>query len=172
MGHCEPVSVGYRTGLRHAETEIGKLRAETGARNPPVLDRKSGNFGTEIRPRQPNPPECRRFSHIRKSHRRDRTGWLGSKDSKSQMTALNTPFEISNEFCAFFGTPRDQRLFPHELRNFDIPLRAALPAQQGGFELVLASEIWTVGRNPVTRPSPPVQPEQGEDWHERTVYAA
>jgi hypothetical protein len=30
-GLCEPVSINYRTGLRHAETEIGKWRAETGA---------------------------------------------------------------------------------------------------------------------------------------------
>jgi hypothetical protein len=28
---CEPVSVRYPTGLRHAKTEIGKRRAETGA---------------------------------------------------------------------------------------------------------------------------------------------
>jgi len=31
---CEPVSVCNRTGLQHAETEIGKWRAETGAQNP------------------------------------------------------------------------------------------------------------------------------------------
>jgi hypothetical protein len=28
---CEPVSATNRTGLRHAETEIGKWRAETAA---------------------------------------------------------------------------------------------------------------------------------------------
>jgi hypothetical protein len=33
----EPVSVTYRTGLRHAQKEIGKWRAETAARNPPPL---------------------------------------------------------------------------------------------------------------------------------------
>src|SRR5437868_15436507 len=63
----EPVSVTYRTGLRHAETEIGKWRPETGAPIPSVLDRKSGNCGTETRAYQPNPPECRRFLHTRKS---------------------------------------------------------------------------------------------------------
>ncbi len=29
--------------------------------------------------------ECRRFSHTWKSHRRDRTGWLGSQDSNLEM---------------------------------------------------------------------------------------
>ena len=74
---CEPVSVPYRTGLRHAETEIGKWQAETGVAKPPIRDRKSRNCRPETPARQPNPPECRRFSHTRKSHRRDRTGWLG-----------------------------------------------------------------------------------------------
>jgi hypothetical protein len=32
---------------------------------------------------------------------RDETGWLGSKDSKSQMSSLNTHFEITDEFRAF-----------------------------------------------------------------------
>jgi hypothetical protein len=42
----EPVSVKYRTGLSHAETEIEKWRAETGARNPPLQDRKHQKFLT------------------------------------------------------------------------------------------------------------------------------
>ena len=44
----EPVSVTYRTGLRHAETEIGKWRAETGVRNPPALDRKCEIAGQRL----------------------------------------------------------------------------------------------------------------------------
>jgi len=32
-------SVAYRTGLRHAETEIRKRRAETDAEKPPIRDR-------------------------------------------------------------------------------------------------------------------------------------
>ena len=59
----EPVSVTYRTGLGHAETEIGKWRAETGAAKPPVQSRKSGICRPETRARQHNPRECRRFSH-------------------------------------------------------------------------------------------------------------
>jgi hypothetical protein len=37
----KPVSVTYRTGLGHAETEIGKWRAETGLTKPPVRTRNS-----------------------------------------------------------------------------------------------------------------------------------
>ena len=36
---CKPGSVAYRTGLRDAETEIRKRRAETGAEKPPIRDR-------------------------------------------------------------------------------------------------------------------------------------
>jgi hypothetical protein len=54
---------------------------------PPVQHRKSGNCRPETRASQPNPPECRRFSHTLKSRRRDRTVWLGWKDSNLQTTS-------------------------------------------------------------------------------------
>jgi hypothetical protein len=57
-----------------SETEIGKWRAETGAARPPVWTGNSGICRPESRARQPNPRECRQFSHSRKSNRRDRTG--------------------------------------------------------------------------------------------------
>jgi hypothetical protein len=42
---CKPGSVAYRTGLRHAETEIGKWRAETGAAKlVEVFDRGGVSF--------------------------------------------------------------------------------------------------------------------------------
>src|SRR6266853_1711884 len=47
MRLCEPVSVTYRAGLRHVETEIGKWRAETDARKPPTWDRKPQNCRPE-----------------------------------------------------------------------------------------------------------------------------
>src|SRR6266404_4151883 len=81
----EPVSVTCRTGLRRAETEIEKWRAETGAANPPIRDRESGNCRPETRAHLPNPRECRQLSHTRKSHRRDRIGWLGWEDSNLRM---------------------------------------------------------------------------------------
>jgi hypothetical protein len=37
----EPVCFRYRTGLRHAKTEIEKTRAETCAQNPPIWHRLS-----------------------------------------------------------------------------------------------------------------------------------
>jgi hypothetical protein len=42
----KPVSVTYRTGLGHAETEIGKWRAETGAAEPTSPDLKVRDFPT------------------------------------------------------------------------------------------------------------------------------
>src|SRR3984893_3534345 len=51
-GTPKPVSVKYRTGLRHAEMEIGKWRSETGARNPPLKDRNAINRRSETGVRQ------------------------------------------------------------------------------------------------------------------------
>jgi short chain dehydrogenase len=59
----EPVSVKYRTGLSHAETEIEKWRADTDARNPPRKDRKAKNRRSETGARQPNPRESRILTH-------------------------------------------------------------------------------------------------------------
>src|SRR5229473_7277752 len=39
----------------------------------------------KTRPLPANPREYRRFSHTWKSHRRDRTGWLGRQDSNLGM---------------------------------------------------------------------------------------
>jgi hypothetical protein len=51
-------SVNSRTGLRPAEVEIEKWRAETGVRNRPRTDRNTGNCRPETGARQPNPREC------------------------------------------------------------------------------------------------------------------
>ena len=59
---CEPVSVSSRTGLRPAEMEIEKWRAETGAQNPPRTDRNTENCRPETGAPQPNLRERRRFS--------------------------------------------------------------------------------------------------------------
>jgi hypothetical protein len=55
-------AVSGRTGLRPAEMEIEKWRAETGARNPPLKDRNTRNCQPRDGGRQPNPREWRRFS--------------------------------------------------------------------------------------------------------------
>src|SRR5665213_1765075 len=83
-----------RTGLRHAETEIEKWRAETGARNAPVQDPKPGNRPTETQGCRPKPPECGQFSHTPKSLRGDRTTNLGvgsSNLSGRAIPAANNP---------------------------------------------------------------------------------
>jgi hypothetical protein len=46
----EPVSVNSRTSLRSAETEIGKWRAETGARNPRPKDGNARNCPQRLAP--------------------------------------------------------------------------------------------------------------------------
>jgi hypothetical protein len=79
--HIEPVSVGCRTGLCITETEIGKTRAETGAPKAPVWHRFGAVSPPETPLSLPKPRKCRAFSHTRKLHRRDRTGWLGREDS-------------------------------------------------------------------------------------------
>jgi hypothetical protein len=56
----EPFSVNSRTSLRSAEMEIGKWRAETGARNPRPKDENARNCRPETGARQPNPPEYQR----------------------------------------------------------------------------------------------------------------
>jgi hypothetical protein len=73
---CEPASVSYRTGLRHAKTEIRKWPPETCARKRPIHGRRPGILAPETRGLQPKPREGRRFSHTWKPRRRDRTGWL------------------------------------------------------------------------------------------------
>src|SRR4029077_6815526 len=72
----EPVSVNSRTSLRPAEMEIGKWRAETGARNPRPKDGNARNCRPETGARQPNPREYQRFLQTRKNQPGDRTAWL------------------------------------------------------------------------------------------------
>ena len=50
------------------EMEIEKWRPETGAQNPPRTDRNGKNCRTETVACQPNPRECRGFSHTGKYH--------------------------------------------------------------------------------------------------------
>jgi hypothetical protein len=70
MRLCEPISSGHRTGLRRAETEIGKLRAETGALNSPPKNRNARNCRPETEAHRPNPRRYRRFSPTGKNQPR------------------------------------------------------------------------------------------------------
>jgi hypothetical protein len=58
-GKTQPVSVKNQTGLRHAETEIGKLPAETGALNSPRKNRNTRNCRPETEAHRPNPRRYR-----------------------------------------------------------------------------------------------------------------
>jgi hypothetical protein len=73
-----------RTGLRPAEMEVEKWRAETGVRNPPRTDRNTGNCRPETGARQPNPREYRGFSHTGKLYPGDPTPWLTSQSAANQ----------------------------------------------------------------------------------------
>ena len=73
----EPVSVNSRTGLRPAEMEIGKSRAETGARNPAGADRNTENYRPETGACQPNPRECRGLSRTGKNLRMAESKYAG-----------------------------------------------------------------------------------------------
>jgi hypothetical protein len=57
------------------------------------------------------------LENTRKSHRSDRTGWLGMEDSNSQMSLPKLAFQVRPEFPCHFGTFADQRLFPAELKD-------------------------------------------------------
>ena len=137
----KPVSVTYRTGLGYAETEIGKWRPETGAAKPPVQRRNSRICQPETPARQPNPRECRRFSHTRKEHSGDRTGWLGWEDLNSQMSlpklcCLQTYGRVAGRLksAAVCELRHDRQLFgditdtAHRIANIDLTSPKGLTA--------------------------------------------
>ena len=62
-----------QTGLRRAETEIGKLRAETGALNSLPKNRNVRNCRPETEAHRPNPRRYRRFSPTGKNQPGDPT---------------------------------------------------------------------------------------------------
>jgi hypothetical protein len=82
----EPVSVQVKPSLRQHDTEIGILRPETDVRNCTVAAETSENSGAETVRRRANSRECRENICGLDSASRDRTGWLGMKDSNLQMS--------------------------------------------------------------------------------------
>src|SRR5258707_1328452 len=76
------------TGLCHTTCQIPDIEnscsRDSSRKTPPSVG--SARFSSpKTRPLPANPRECRRFSHTWKSHRRDRTGWLGRQDSNLGM---------------------------------------------------------------------------------------
>ncbi len=88
---CEPVSACNRTSLRSTEMEIGKWRAETGARNPRPKDENARNCRPETGGSQPNSREYQRFSPTRKNQPGDRTAWLPFLDTYRTMCLAPQP---------------------------------------------------------------------------------
>ena len=89
--HIEPVSGMPKRKLENGERRLAPQSHRVQRRNSRICQ-------PETRARQPNPRECRRFSHTRKSHSGDRTGWLGWEDSNSQMSLPKLAFEVWPEF--------------------------------------------------------------------------
>jgi hypothetical protein len=77
--------VNNRTGLRHAELEIGKSRPETPARNPPRKDRKAKN-------------------------RRSETGGTSCKKGSSGGAAGKIPHSCDNSCSLNWNSPDDSRI--------------------------------------------------------------
>src|SRR5258706_9220357 len=84
----EPVSAKTQPVSGHTTCQIPDIENSCGRdssrKTPPSVG--SARFSSpKTRPLPANPRECRRFSHTWKSHRRDRTGWLGCQDSNLGM---------------------------------------------------------------------------------------
>jgi hypothetical protein len=67
----------------------------------------------KTRPLPANPRKCRRFSHTWKSHRRDRTGWLGREDSNLRVAEtasfqLHAHADAFPRFSARIAMPRER----------------------------------------------------------------
>src|SRR5712671_7208654 len=76
---------------------------------PPSLWASASSVGSarfssaKTRPLPANPRECRRFSHTWKSHRRDRTGWLGREDSNPRVDAGKEQLGMDPECVEIVG---------------------------------------------------------------------
>src|SRR6267142_1795453 len=84
----EPVSAKTQPVSGHTTCQIPDIE-NSRSRDQPRINRpwvvSAGFSSPETRPLPANPRECRRFSNTWKSHRRDRTGWLGRLDSNQGM---------------------------------------------------------------------------------------
>src|SRR6266436_2859379 len=87
----QPVSGHTTCQIPDIENSCGR---DSSRKTPPLVG--SARFSSpKTRPLPANPRECRRFSHTWKSHRRDRTDWLGRQDSNLGMAESNLLFHTS-----------------------------------------------------------------------------
>ena len=115
----EPVSAKTQPVSGHTTCQIPDIEnscsRDSSRKTPPSVG--SARFSSpKTRPLPANPRECRRFSHTWKSHRRDRTGWLGRQDSnlgmaESKSTCFAFDFKDHSEKSAKFD--------PFPINRFD-----------------------------------------------------
>src|SRR5258708_6209016 len=91
----EPVSAKTQLVSGHTTCQIPDIEnscsRDSSRKTPPSVG--SARFSSpKTRPLPANPRECRRFSHTWKSHRRDRTGWLGRQDSNLGMAESKSTY--------------------------------------------------------------------------------
>src|SRR5258708_2955044 len=126
----EPVSAKTQPVSGHTTCQIPDIENSCGRdssrKTPPSVG--SARFSSpKTRPLPANPRECRRFSHTWKSHRRDRTGWLGREDSNLGMFVTGA-FVFAAACAAIFRSIArgrgDRRLVeqaPDQPRRLDVP---------------------------------------------------
>src|SRR5260370_9981400 len=107
----EPVSAKTQPVSGHTTCQIPDIEnscsRDSSGKTPPSVG--SARFSSpKTRPLPANPRECRRFSNTWKSHRRDRTGWLGRQDSNLGMA------ESKSTRSAFYFNDH-----PEKSPNFD-----------------------------------------------------
>jgi len=103
---CEPVSNRRRTGLRCAETEIGKYRAETTAPKAYFPRYNSAKVQPETGRIHPKPRECGSVPETEPVTNRDWNGWLGRQDSNSRVQRRG-PDHKGGRPCGTFFCKKD-----------------------------------------------------------------
>jgi len=110
---CEPVSNRRRTGLRCAETEIGKYRAETTAPKAYFPRYNSAKVQPETGRIHPKPRECGSVPETEPVTNRDWNGWLWTQSTANLSPHL---FCLKNQA----QTPFERPLVPRNLKQDEV----------------------------------------------------
>ncbi len=124
----EPVSAKTQPVSGHTTCQIPDIEnscsRDSSRKTPPSVG--SARFSSpKTRPLPANPRECRRFSHTWKSHRRDRTGWLGCQDSNLGMAESKSTMLPSLQ-CSF---RKINEIRPVPINRLDADSECAAAAQ-------------------------------------------
>src|SRR5258707_6836733 len=132
----QPVSAKIQPVSGHTTCQIPDIEnscsRDSSRKTPPSVG--SARFSSpKTRPLPANPRECRRFSHTWKSHRRDRTGWLGRQDSNLGMAE-------SKSTCSAFDfthhSKKSSEFDPFPINRLDADSEGALVAAGLLFDIV------------------------------------